>query len=274
MVEYKHGRGFSWGIDISNGQLKNVNGISFNPGNIDYGDNVTTFEGSYAGTKLKQLTVNIDALTELNMASVVQNPRVSVRSGNQATLTLREDRYVEQSQSGITGTSFQLSPISAPITLTVTPTTANNNTIDLTIDATLQEFVEMDDGYDDGQLAFIVESNEVNTDVNIKNGETYIIGGLIKEDKTKVRNGIPILKDIPLLGLLFSKVQDAIMYTELVIYITVTEGLNTDPNILGNDENLKYNDENFERWIQENKRSRKDLRKKRRAIKKEFRVSN
>ena len=65
-----------------------------------------------------------------------------------------------------------------------------------------------------------IETNKVNTDVDIKDGETLIIGGLIREDRSRREGGIPVLSKIPILGYLFKGVEDRRDYIETVIYIT------------------------------------------------------
>ena len=265
MVEYLHGDGFNWGIDISNGKIKNVDGISFNPGSINKTGNYTR------GTNpngIEQLQFNISALSEMNIATVVQNPRVSVKNGEKATITLKETRYIKQKEAGFTGTSFSLGNISAPIELIVTPR-ESNNFIELEVDANLAEFIDKNDSVDD-EVSFFIESNEVNSKVNVSNGETYIIGGLIKENINTVNRGIPLLKNIPFIGKLFSQITDVTSFRELVIYITVYEGLNKDANLLYQTQEILNDEDNFYKWVEQNKKNRKEARKRRRVIKKEF----
>ncbi len=59
----------------------------------------------------------------------------------------------------------------------------------------------------------------VSTNVRTPSGTPIVIGGLIQQQKTSVVNKIPVLGDIPLLGLLFQSRSDKVENTELVIYI-------------------------------------------------------
>ncbi len=56
--------------------------------------------------------------------------------------------------------------------------------------------------------------------VRIKDNDTIVIGGLLKKDDSKVLRKVPILGDIPVLGLLFRKMSDSVKNKELVVFIT------------------------------------------------------
>lgn len=66
----------------------------------------------------------------------------------------------------------------------------------------------------------IISNRTAETNVVIQNGQTIVIGGMIQENKGTSREGIPILKDIPLLGYLFGYTSQSTDRTELVVMIT------------------------------------------------------
>ncbi len=61
---------------------------------------------------------------------------------------------------------------------------------------------------------------EIKNTVEVRNGSTVVIGGLIRDDKQRVVHKVPILGDIPILGLLFRSSRDVIQKTSLLILIT------------------------------------------------------
>ena len=71
-----------------------------------------------------------------------------------------------------------------------------------------------------GQSYSSIDKTETSTNLIAKDGETIIIGGLIREDATKEKNGIPLLSKIPLIGNLFSYTSDTKDRTELIILLT------------------------------------------------------
>ncbi|MFH1655605.1 MAG: type IV pilus secretin PilQ [Candidatus Omnitrophota bacterium] len=66
----------------------------------------------------------------------------------------------------------------------------------------------------------VLSTEETKTQVMIKDGETLVIAGLIKDQVTDIRKKVPLLGDIPLLGLLFQKKTMTKTKTDLLIFIT------------------------------------------------------
>ena len=66
----------------------------------------------------------------------------------------------------------------------------------------------------------VVDVRETNTVLRVKDGETIIIAGLIKEKVDRQVQEVPFLSKIPLLGLLFQQIDESKINTELVIKIT------------------------------------------------------
>ncbi|MFN3480810.1 MAG: secretin N-terminal domain-containing protein, partial [Thermodesulfovibrionales bacterium] len=71
-----------------------------------------------------------------------------------------------------------------------------------------------------GQDFQSITKTEATTNLVAKDGETIVIGGLIREDTTKSRAGIPILSKIPILGFFFGNTIDETTRNELIILLT------------------------------------------------------
>ena len=71
-----------------------------------------------------------------------------------------------------------------------------------------------------GQDFSSIDKTETSTNLVAQDGETIIIGGLIREDVNKSRSGIPFLSKIPILGYLFGNTVDETTRTELIILLT------------------------------------------------------
>jgi general secretion pathway protein D len=63
-------------------------------------------------------------------------------------------------------------------------------------------------------------TREAETTVVVQNGESVLIGGIIDDNVTRSRSGVPFLMDIPVLGRLFRIDSEAVNRTELIILIT------------------------------------------------------
>jgi type IV pilus assembly protein PilQ len=68
----------------------------------------------------------------------------------------------------------------------------------------------------------IINTNNAETHVVVNNGQTAVIGGLTTQDEVESEAGIPILKDIPLLGVLFKYKTTSNENRDLVIFVTPT----------------------------------------------------
>jgi general secretion pathway protein D len=67
---------------------------------------------------------------------------------------------------------------------------------------------------------YIILTRRADTSLVVNDGQTVVIGGLMKSNNRKSNAGIPYLKDIPILGYLFGAGTDQIEKTELIIMIT------------------------------------------------------
>jgi len=69
----------------------------------------------------------------------------------------------------------------------------------------------------------IIDSRTAATRVVVKSGETLVIGGLVKTDEILKKSGIPLLKDLPLIGgVLFGHTSKSVRNLDLMIFITPT----------------------------------------------------
>ena len=68
----------------------------------------------------------------------------------------------------------------------------------------------------------IINTNNAETNVVVNNGQTAVIGGLTTQDEVESESGVPILKDIPLVGMVFRYSQKSVENRDLVIFVTPT----------------------------------------------------
>src|SRR5690606_3153604 len=101
------------------------------------------------------------------------------------------------------------------IILEVTPHITNNRQILMDVYAEQSELQIVG-----GDLGFFLPKRNVKTQVIVRDGETMAIGGLTQTQVTKIRSGIPILSDLPLLGRLFSQTETREDKQDLLILLT------------------------------------------------------
>jgi type II secretory pathway component GspD/PulD (secretin) len=93
--------------------------------------------------------------------------------------------------------------------------------------STLTSFVDVPGGGSLPQTSLRIAQSTM----NIKSGETIAIGGLIQDSDTISEGGIPILKDLPLIGKLFSRTNKNKRRSEIVFFVTAKV---VDENTRGN----------------------------------------
>ena len=71
-----------------------------------------------------------------------------------------------------------------------------------------------------GRAGVIINLQEADTRVVVRDGETAVIGGLISDIESNVRTGVPGLMDVPLLGALFRFDSKTTRKRELIIFVT------------------------------------------------------
>jgi type IV pilus assembly protein PilQ len=70
------------------------------------------------------------------------------------------------------------------------------------------------------QGGIIINTSEADTRVMVEDGQTAVIGGLIRTNDSHVRSGVPVLKDVPLIGMLFRSDDIVKQNRELIIFVT------------------------------------------------------
>lgn len=212
LVEYFHEDDFDWGIDITQGTSGNFNNTRFTPGSV--GGQLSF--GYSSVTKLApSFQFNIRALVSQDKAKVLTNPHLVVESGVQASLNIIDRRTLVLETATINGVTTTLQNVEAGIQLLVTPVPTHDSIIHLDISGKVSEFLPFSSSGE-----FVIEENDIDTKVDVRDGQTLIIGGLIMEKTNNLEGGIPILRSIPLLGALFKTKREIKNYVERVMYIT------------------------------------------------------
>ena len=171
------------------------------------------------------LFATIDALVSEGRAKVVARPKVVVLNNKKAIITsgknipYRKENYDKRAAGVGAGTQyFTTDFLQTGITLTVTPHVRNNGLIVLNVKPEVKYIIGYKGEYDTP----VFSNRSTDTTVSMKDMDTLVIGGLFKEGKKTIEHGIPLLKDIPILGYLFKHKRDINIKTEVVICITTT----------------------------------------------------
>ena len=187
----------------------------------DFPATTSTDEFKYGTLNFNQFQAILQLLSSRTDTNILSSPKITTLNNQEAKITVGTKWPVaqyayneEQGKFHISGWEY----IEYGILLTVTPTLNQDNYI------TLKVHPEISDKTGtvtfDTALVPILTTQEAETNVMIKDGETLIIGGLLKDKKVKTKKKVPILGDIPLLKYLFSHNDEAVEKKDLLIFIT------------------------------------------------------
>jgi type IV pilus secretin PilQ/predicted competence protein len=159
------------------------------------------------------LDMVLQALAEDRKANIISNPRITTVNNREAAIMVgQEVPLIVQDEAF--NTVVQLKQIG--IKLKVRPHINSDRQIELDVHPEVSDLSSQSTV----QGGIIINTAEADTRVLVNDGETAVIGGLIRENEGLRVRGIPWLKDIPGLGWLFSSTSKVTQKRELMIFIT------------------------------------------------------
>jgi type II secretory pathway component GspD/PulD (secretin) len=212
ILEAHLGRDASFGIDWS--LLFSQEGGS---GAVDVQGFANSAEAGLAGTHIAwgkgDFAAALESMAGIDNLNTLASPRVMAVDGHTARIqiggqlgftvrTIVDNTVIESVQFLDTGAQLEITPI-------------------ITSDGFVQMRIhpELSDGVIQQGLPSKT-TTQVSSNVLVRDGETVFIGGLIREREETVRQGIPLLMDIPLLGIFFGHTKVARQKSEVVVLLT------------------------------------------------------
>jgi type IV pilus secretin PilQ/predicted competence protein len=199
-------------------------GTAFNPPSHE-GFLELTFGKFASFVKIQDLTAKLSAMQKDGRAEVLAKPSILTVDNKEARIEATQHmalgRKVTYREGGGETT---VEPIfgDVGVTLKVTPHLNNDQFVTMTVEPTVSSAQRSSFFPDD---ALDTKMRTARTTVMVKDGETFIIGGLLRKDVVETAFKVPILGDIPLLGQLFRKSVKSDTRTEVMVFLT--------PRILG-----------------------------------------
>ena len=189
----------------------------------------------------------LQALSTKGLAKILAEPNLMVKSGELGHFLAgsRIPYTVLVSQGASSTTSIEW--VDVGVKLSFKPDVLQNGQIRLKIDPAEVSSIA-------GTLAVngypIIDSRDVRTTVELRDGESLVLAGLLQEENIKTMSKIPLLGDIPILGALFRSTQNDLTEKELVFFITPKLG-KAAPGVppLPSDRELTPEQEKEFRWM-------------------------
>jgi len=172
-------------------------------------------------SKVFALGAKLDLLKQGGAAHILSEPSVLCTNNKEASIQVgRTQSILTQAQQSTQGQGNIINNYSREdigITLKVKPRLSSNNKVALEIEAEIEDILPGSSASADRPTT---TKRKVVTNAIVNNGETIILGGLMKNSGGKSSTKVPILGDIPILGELFSSKGDVSNKINVVIYLT------------------------------------------------------
>jgi general secretion pathway protein D len=200
------------GIDFanSNGQIAVITGQSgqFIPPGFGSGNSPRLFSA--------QIQAAIYAQVQKGNGRIVSKPRIAAQSGSTAKIITGDALPILTAitLSGVNGVSQQVQYVNVGVTLQIAPRVSSDGYVSSHVFCVVSSVTGFSQGYP------TISQREAETSATVRDGDSFIIGGLSQEDSIKTKTKIPGLGDIPLLGQAFRTNRHTQSKTELYIVIT------------------------------------------------------
>ena len=166
----------------------------------------------------------LNALASDNRAQILSSPRIMARNGETATISVGQQVPIltsQQSTSSIApGTAGVLQTIQykdTGIILKVRPVIHAGGRIDVDVSQEVSAASTTTTGVSNSPT---FSNRKIDTKLSIQDGATVMLGGLISDNNSRGNSGIPLIKDIPVMGALFRTQTGQSNKQELIILIT------------------------------------------------------
>ncbi len=177
----------------------------------------------YFGKVDDDIYVSVEAMARDGKANVIQKPRIQTSHATPASIFIGETvPYISGTYygygGGVPSSSYQ--QLRVGIGVNVTPFINQDGLVVMKIDETINEVGENVE-IDGNQVPKTIERT-LSAEVAVRDRESIILGGFVRNQEGSSKSGVPLLKDIPLLGYLFRSTNNEKRRTELIVLMRPT----------------------------------------------------
>ncbi len=242
ILDQKHQMGVNWNAVLNPGErflglLPSTDTVMYPSTSLDtrkpVNQDLSSSYGSFQyGVTNNKIDFILDALSRQGQLKVLLSPRLSALNNEKAVIrVVREEAFFNLytlttiAQAGaVTAPSINLQIVPVGIMMDIIPQISPSGEITLSINPDISELVEIRTFQSQGAMATqpVIDRRSIDTVAKVKDGQTIIIAGIIKERKKEELRGAPFLMKIPFLGTMFRRTEQSVERSELVILITPT----------------------------------------------------
>jgi len=179
---------------------------------------------SYAATDIAgNVKALLNTLASENKVTALASPHIIAEDNLEAQIQIGNEVPIATSQLSAVATGTSNSILSTiqykdvGVILKVKPQINESGVVGMEVSQEVSDYAT-DNVL--GTTQYIFTKRSATTNVVAQDGETIVIGGLIQDNRTKTRTGVPILSSIPLLGHLFSSSDNSSTKTEIIVLLT------------------------------------------------------
>jgi len=201
--------------------LLNVSGDALGPRVPGFSYSVANSSGVLRGV--------LNALAERSLVNVISTPSVMVLDNHTAAIHVGDQQPIRSAQTVTNGGNVQVSIEfrDTGVKLQVTPSVNAGGLVTMDIQQSVTDVGPVDPATD--QRSFL--ERNVSSRVSVRSGESVVIGGLIRDNKSRGTIGLPVLSSLPVVGGLFGRSSNTSSRTELLVMIT--------PKVVRNEQELR-----------------------------------
>ncbi|MDP1526640.1 MAG: pilus (MSHA type) biogenesis protein MshL [Rhodocyclaceae bacterium] len=238
-------QGIEWGR-VAAGIAKT--GLSLSQGAATVaGSGLFTLTARQTGSGGSTFTTTLKLLETFGNVKVLSSPKLSVMNNQTAMLkvvdnvvyfTVKADTTTSATGTGQTTVTTTPNSVSVGLVMSVTPQISENNTVLLNVRPTISRLLgegkrDPNPNIPAGINNFVpeIQTREMESMLRLTDGEVAVMGGLMSDELSNNTNAVPMLSNLPGIGVLFTSRKDVMKKTELVILLRPT--VIRDPSVAG-----------------------------------------
>jgi general secretion pathway protein D len=209
-------------VELTESGARNV-GLDFNNtggqigvASFQSGSFASSQSGSTKGVTSVSLQAAIYAQVQKGHGRIVSKPRIAAQSGGSAKIITGDALPILTSiaLSGVNAVSQQVQYVNVGVTLQIAPRVSDDGFVTSHVFCEVSSVTGFSQGYP------TISQREASTSATVKDGESFVIGGLTQDSELSTDGKIPIAGDVPIAGELFKLHKSTKSKTELYIVVT------------------------------------------------------
>lgn len=214
--------GFRWAVDSTRTPVPEDGRIPSNRLNA-FGGSQALEEGSFShdlgatfvGEFTSKFQASLRSLLQTGAASIRVDTRLMTQNGKPADLNFSLQQWFRIETGTVAFPRIDLEKIESGVKLEVTPQISESGDITVQLTTTVDDVVALA-----ANGLPVVQRRNANSTVRVPNGDTIVIAGMVEERESEVKQSVPVLGRIPILGRLFSNTSHIVSKREVAIFIT------------------------------------------------------